>query len=151
MRGRAVVDVAPLRLREMNGPSLTIRDVRPLSFGIGDAAHRRKPAVRKKGPRKFWIRAHRNNLNRSQTDSAASLPLSDCAAYRLGRRSPGHLFPKSQALELLSSGNRRLRQGQPDTKSASALLSLLRNPYAIEPCRTLLSGYNYKDLRMSAL
>jgi hypothetical protein len=64
---------------------------------------------------------------------------------------PGHLLPDPKVRKLPSSDNRRLRHGQPDTKSASALLPLLRNSYAIEPRRTLFSGYNDKGVRMSAV
>jgi len=151
MRGRAVVDVATLRLRERNGPSLPIRDVRPLSYGISDVAHRRKAAVRKKGPRKFWKGRIVTILTPRKPIRPHARRCRTVLRTGLEGEAPGHFLPRPQAPEFLSSGNRRLRYGQPDTKSASALLSSLRNSYAIEPRRTLFSGYNYKDLRMSTV
>jgi hypothetical protein len=53
--------------------------------------------VPKKRASKVLERAHRNDLNASQTDSAASSPVLDCAAYRLGRRSPGAPSPRPEA------------------------------------------------------
>jgi hypothetical protein len=64
------------------------------------------------------------------------------------RAPPPH---RSQTPGLVSSGNWRLRRGRPNTKTAPALLSLLRNSYAIEPRRTLFFGNDNEDLRMYAV
>jgi hypothetical protein len=77
--------------------------------------------VRKRGPRKYWKGRIVTILTPRKPIRPPPRRCRTVLRTGLEGEAPGHLLPRPQSPELLSSGNRRLRHGQPDTKSALRL------------------------------